>query len=54
MTNLDSNSYYYASGLYLMLIMDKFHIPYKEELFLKYNTLAELIQDKIRIYNGNK
>ena len=46
MTNLDSNSYYYASGLYLMLIMDKFHIPYKEELFLKYNTLAELIQDK--------
>ena len=48
MTNLDSNSCYYASGLYLMLIMDKFHIPYKEELFLKYNTLTELIQDKTR------
>ena len=32
MTNLDSNSCYYASGLYLMLIMDKFGIPYKEEL----------------------
>ena len=47
MTNLDSNSYYYASGLYLMLIMDKFHVPYKEKLFLKYITLAELIQDNI-------
>ena len=46
MTNLDSNSCYYASGLYLMLIMDKFGIPYKEELFLKYNTLTELFQDK--------
>lgn len=49
MTNLDSNSYYYASGLYLMLIMDKFGIPYKDELFLKYYTLTEIIQDKIRI-----
>ena len=46
MTNLDSNSYYYASGLYLMLIMDKFGIPYKDELFQKYYTLIELIQDK--------
>ena len=45
MTNLDSNSYYYASGLYLMLIMDKFGIPYKDELFLKYFTLTELFQD---------
>ena len=55
MTNLDSNScyyasglYYYASGLYLMLIMDKFGIPYKEELFLKYNTLTELILNRTR------
>ena len=46
MTNLDSNSYYYTSGLYLMLIMDKFGIPYKDELFLKYFTLTELFQDK--------
>ena len=53
MTNLDSNSCYYASGLYMMLIMDKFNIPYKEELFQKYYTLTELVQDKIRIYNGN-
>ena len=48
MTNLDSDSYYYTSGLYLMLIMDKLGITYKDELFLKYNTLAELIQDKTR------
>lgn len=48
MTNLDSNSCYYASGLYLMLIMDKFGIPYKEELFQKYNTLTELIQNRTR------
>ncbi|MEE3391804.1 MAG: hypothetical protein VZR28_11605, partial [Candidatus Cryptobacteroides sp.] len=48
MTNLDSNSCYYASGLYLMLIMDKFGIPYKDELFQKYYTLTELIQNKIR------
>jgi len=48
MTNLDSNSCYYASGLYLMLIMDKLGIPYKEELFLKYNTLTELILNRTR------
>ena len=48
MTNLDSNSCYYASGLYLMLIMDKFGIPYKDELFQKYYTLTELIQDRTR------
>ena len=48
MTNLDSDSYYYASGLYLMLIMDKLDIPYKDELFQKNYTLAELIQEKIR------
>ena len=48
MTNLDSNSCYYASGLYLMLIMDKFGIPYKDELFLKYNTLTELILNRTR------
>ena len=48
MTNLDSNSCYYASGLYLMLIMDKFGIPYKDELFQKCYTLTELIQEKIR------
>ena len=48
MTNLDSNSCYYASGLYLMLIMDKFGIPYKDELFQKYNTLTELIQNRTR------
>ena len=28
-----------------MLIMDKFGIPYKDELFLKYFTLTELFQD---------
>lgn len=48
MTNLDGNSCYYASGLYLMLIMEKFGISYKDELFLKYYTLAELIQEKTR------
>ena len=48
MTNLDSNSYYYASGLYLMFIMDKFGIPYKDELFQKYNTLTELILNRTR------
>jgi acyl carrier protein len=31
-----------------MLIMDKFGIPYKDELFLKYYTLAELIQNITR------
>ena len=45
MTNLDSDSYYYASGLYLMLIMDKLGIHYKDKLFLEYYTLTELIQN---------
>ena len=31
-----------------MLIMDKLGIPYKDELFQKYYTLTELIQDKTR------
>ncbi len=53
MTNLDSNTYYYASGLFLMLLMDKFGIPYKNELFLKYYTLKELIKDILNC-NGNK
>lgn len=47
MTNLDSNSYYYSSGLYMMLIMDKLGIEYKDELFDDYYLLVELLRDKL-------
>lgn len=48
MTNLDSNSYYYSSGLYMMLIMDKLGIEYKDELFDDYYLLVELLRDKLK------
>lgn len=40
-------SYYYASGFYMLLIMDKFGIPYKDELFSKYFTLTDMLSDKL-------
>lgn len=48
MTNLDSGSYYYTSGLYMILIMEKFGIEFRNELFERYYTLTELIDDKLR------
>ena len=48
MTNLDSDSYYYSSGLYMMLIMDKLGITYKEDLFSNYYSLIELLRDKLK------
>lgn len=45
---LDLNGYYfYASGLYLLLIMDKFGIEYKNELFDKYFTITDLLLTKL-------
>ena len=46
MTNLDSGSYYYTSGLYMILIMEKFNIDYRDDLFERYYTLTELLSDK--------
>lgn len=48
MTNLDSASYYYASGLYMILIMEKFGIEFRDDLFERYYTLTELLDDKLR------
>ena len=48
MTNLDSSSYYYASGLYMILIMEKFGIGFRDDLFERYFTLTELIDDKLK------
>lgn len=48
MTNLDSDSYYYTSGLYMILIMEKFGIEFRDDLFERYYTLTELIDDKLR------
>lgn len=48
MMQLDSNSYYYASGLYMILIMDKFGIGDKTEIFSRYDTLVELMNDKLK------
>lgn len=45
MTNLDSASYYYTSGLYMILIMEKFGIEFRDDLFERYYTLTELIND---------
>lgn len=42
MFDLDG-SYYYASGFYLILIMKKFGIPFKDELFGTYFTLTEVL-----------
>ena len=45
---LDLNGhYFYASGLYLLLIMDKFGIEYKNELFDKYFTITDLLSAKL-------
>lgn len=48
MTNLDSNSYYYASGLYMILIMEKFDIEFRDDLFERYYTLTDLMNDKLK------
>ena len=48
MTNLDSASYYYTSGLFLILIMEKFGIEFRDDLFERYYTLTELINDKLK------
>ncbi|MBR6287069.1 MAG: hypothetical protein IKR18_08815 [Bacteroidaceae bacterium] len=47
---LDFNGcYYYASGLYMILIMDKLGIEYKDELFSRYFTLPDILADKLGI-----
>lgn len=43
MYNLNGNSYYYASGFILMLLLDRHGISYKDKLFSEYNTLEELV-----------
>ena len=48
MMQLDSSSYYYASGLYMILIMEKFGIEFRDDLFERYFTLTELIDDKLK------
>lgn len=48
MMQLDSNSYYYASGLYMILIMEKFGIEFRNDLFERYYTLTELMNDKLK------
>lgn len=48
MMQLDSNSYYYASGLYMILIMEKYGIEFRDNLFERYFTLTELMDDKLR------
>lgn len=49
MLNLDSDSYYYASGLFLILIMEKCGIDFKNDLYGKYYTLTDLMKDKLQI-----
>lgn len=48
MMQLDSSSYYYASGLYMILIMDKFGIEFRDDLFERYYTLTDLMNDKLK------
>ena len=43
MYNLNGDSYYYASGFMLMLLLDRHGISYKEKLFTEYDTLEELM-----------
>lgn len=45
MTNLDGDSYYYASGFYMILILEKFGMEFKDQLFCKFYTLTELMND---------
>ncbi len=49
MTNLDSNAYVYSSGLYLILIMKKLGINFCDNLFVNYNTITELLNDKLKL-----
>ena len=49
MFNLDGDSYYYASGFYLMLMLEKFGIDFKNDLYGKYPTLTELIGSKLNV-----
>lgn len=51
MTNLEGDSYYYTSGLYLILILEKFGIDYQDELFKKFHTLTELMSEKLKMYS---
>lgn len=43
MTNLDGDSYYYASGFYMILILEKFGMEFKDQLFSKFYTLTDLM-----------
>lgn len=45
MTNLEGDSYYYASGFYMILILEKFGVEYKDKLFCKFDLLTELVSD---------
>lgn len=47
MFNLDGGSYYYASGFYMLLIMDRFGIDYKADLFDRYFTITDLLRAKL-------
>lgn len=48
MTNLDGDSYYYASGFYMILILEKFGIEFKDQLFSRFYTLTELINERLK------
>lgn len=45
MTNLNGDSYYYASGLYMILILEKFEMEFKDNLFSKFYTLTDLMNE---------
>lgn len=49
MFNLDGDSYYYASGFYFILILEKLGIDFKDDLYGKYHTLIDLLRDKLAI-----
>lgn len=46
MFNLDSDKPYYASGLYITLILDKWNIAYKDQLFDTIFNISELVEPK--------
>lgn len=48
MFNLDGGSYYYASGFYMLLIMDRFGIGYKDKLFDRYFTITDLMAAELQ------
>ncbi|MCQ2269486.1 MAG: hypothetical protein MJZ83_11510 [Bacteroidaceae bacterium] len=51
MTNLEGDSYYYASGFYMILILEKFSLDFKDKLFSKYYSLTDLISELIKTQN---